>query len=82
MFDVLLPNHAPDSDADKGVVVGPPSLESLGLPRETEIRLHNALYNRGLLTEHDVQARPSEVVASIMSALKVDAQLVMALYSM
>jgi len=76
----LLPDAAPDSDARKGVPLGPPSLEALGLNHETEVRLHNALFNRGLITADDVARRPNEVAAALMSALRLDAQTIMALY--
>lgn len=76
----FLPDGIPEKEARKGAPLGPPSLESLELPLALEVRLHNALFNRGLLTLEDVNRRPNEVAGAIMSALKLDAQTVMALY--
>lgn len=76
----LLPDSAPDSDARKGVPLGPPSLEPLNLEHDFEVRLHNALFNRGLITADDVRLRPNEVAAALMSALRLDTQTIQALY--
>lgn len=67
-----LPPQAPDSDARWGIPLGPPSLKALGLPAEVEIRLHNELYVRGLLTERDVRRRTHDIQAALMAALGVD----------
>jgi hypothetical protein len=80
-FVTMIPDAAPDSEARKGVPVGPPSLTPLGLPKQTEVRLHNQLFSRGLLTQFDVEQRPGEVVAAVLAAFKTDALRVMALYS-
>lgn len=43
---VLLPDRLPDDAAPMGLPLGPQSLESLGLPIEIEVALHNALFDR------------------------------------
>ena len=63
-----------------GIVVGPPSLESLGLPEEYEIMLHNALYARKLFRRKDVRKRRPEVVGAIMAAFRLTAGQIVALY--
>lgn len=76
----LIPDSAPDTHAPQGVIVGPPSLEGLELPLDIEVRLHNQLFHRGLLTEQDVRRRPNEVTAAIAAALKLDAQRILSLF--
>lgn len=78
----LLPEEAPDTMAEQGVPHGPPSMEPLGLPLEVEVRLHNELVHREILTEHDVRRRQPEVQAALMAALKVDALRIAALYAL
>ena len=78
---VTLPDGAPDADAPMGFLVGPPSLEPLGLPLELEIRLHNELYARHLLTAGDVKRRRMDVIGALQSALKVDSQRIVDLYN-
>lgn len=68
-----LPAGVPDSDADLGIPVGPPPLTALGLPEDTEIRLHNELFHRGLLRAEDLKRHMAEVVAALQAALRVDA---------
>lgn len=75
-----LPDDAPDGDAAKGLLLGPPSLESLGLPLETEVRLHNQLFERKLFTLRAAKASRESVVAAVMKALRVDAQKVIDLF--
>lgn len=79
-YKVLLPDDAPDSHAEFGVVIGPPDLSELGLPLELEVRLNNALFNRGLLTLQDVRRRRLELIAAWQSVLAVDANKIMELY--
>ena len=76
----LLPDGAPDSQARIGIPVGPPDTSALPLPPDVGVRLHNQLFDRGLLTPSDVQRRPNEVAAAVMAAYRVDAISVMNLY--
>lgn len=78
---VLLPDGTPDGESSMGIPVGPPSLEPLGLPLEVEVRLHNQLFERELLTEKDVRARRTDVVGAIQAAFKVDAGRIVQLYA-
>ncbi len=80
-WTVLLPDDKPDSDAPMGIPVGPPSLESLELPEELEVRLHNALHDRGLLTARDIKVRRSHLTGALQSAFRVDIVRVAALYA-
>lgn len=77
---VWLPDAAPDADAAMGIVVGPPSLERLGLPLGTDVRLHNELFARGLFTKRDVDNNRRDVISALMAALKVDAEMIAQCY--
>lgn len=77
---VWVPQDAPEAMAAFGQLVGPPSLASLNLPEEIEIRLHNALHDRGFLTLKDLRANRMGVIAAIQSALRVDAETLEALF--
>ena len=77
---VLLPDHAPDSDASMGIPIGPPSLDSLELPEEQAVRLHNQLYHRRLFTEQDLKRRRHDVTAALFATFKIDAQKIVNLY--
>jgi len=70
MWIVELPEGAPDSDASKGVPVGPPSLKPLGLPLDIEVRLHNELFHRGLLTKNDAVRHKQDIGSALQSTLK------------
>ena len=69
-----------EGDAHMGIPVGPPDLTSLGLPEAVEVRLHNQLFQRGLLTARDLKGRGKEVFAAIQAAYRVDMASVTALY--
>ncbi len=77
---VLLPNGTNEQDASKGLPLGPPSLEPLGLPEEVEIRLHNELFARKLFTGKDVRKRRIDVFGALQAALKVDIERVVQIY--
>lgn len=78
---VWLPEKAPDADARMGIPIGPPPLDALGLPAATEVRLHNELYARGLLTIDDVKKDRQSVVGALMAAFKVDAEAIVTCYT-
>lgn len=79
-FAVMLPDSAPDTHAPRGVPLGPPRLDALELPLDIEVRVHNQLFHRSLLTAEDLRRRPNEVTAALMTALKVDAARIVGLY--
>lgn len=54
-FRSLLPDNAPDSEAPKGVLVGPPDVIGyLKLKEPFATELHNALFENGLFTSKDI----------------------------
>lgn len=75
-----LPEGVPDTQVAIGVPLGPPSLRELGLPLDIEVRLHNQLYARGLLTESDVRQRIGEVRSAVSAAFQTDVQRILLIY--
>jgi hypothetical protein len=80
-FLVMLPDSAPDEHIEHGIVLGPPDLTTLDLPRGMEVRLHNMLYERGLIVRRDFERRPQEVVAALQAAFRVDGNRIIQLAS-
>ncbi len=78
---VELPDGSPDSDAPMGLPLGPPSLTLLGLPKEVEIRLHNALFDRQLFTREDIRLKRQAVFGAVQAAFKVDTEKVVQAYN-
>ena len=79
-FLANLPFGVPDSQAQNGIPLGPPSLSSLGLPLDAEVRLHNELFERGILTEQDARRRINDVAAAIRAAFRTDVHRILAVY--
>ena len=77
---VQVPDGAPEQTWSRGIVLGPPDLSSLGLGEETTTRLHNELFNRGVIRRQDARAKRAEVHAALMSVLRVDAEAIIALF--
>lgn len=75
-----IPDDSKDSDAQYGIIVGPPLLDGIGLPVQLEISLHNELFNRGIFTLNDAKRRRSEIVSALSRVLAVDANKVMEAY--
>lgn len=80
-YKVIVPDDADPELWQYGVVVGPPDLSSLDLSPSMEVRLHNELYVRGLITKVDIMRRGVELVAALQAVLKVDAQRIAELYN-
>jgi hypothetical protein len=77
---VLLPEGAPESEAARGIPVGPPDLSSLGLPYETQVRLNNELHARGIIDEFSATRGRQDIVLALMSVFKVDANSIVELF--
>ncbi len=80
-FRVRVPDACPPELYSSGIPVGPPALTRLGLPLEIEVRLHNELHGRRLLTRQDVLARPRDVIGALQAALKTDLQRLQQVYA-
>lgn len=81
LFDVIVPEGSPAKHTEFGVRVGPPDLSNLGLPKEVERRLNNALYARKLFTVRDVKNRRQDVVSAWQAVLAVDVSRIVETYS-
>lgn len=79
-YKTLIPDEAPDTEAEMGIRVGPPELDSLELPASLLVRLNNQLFDRGLFTKKDIRRRMPELQAALQAALSVDAQRLQAIY--
>ncbi len=77
---VRLPDDVPDSEAHLGVPVGPPSIASLDLPEEIEVKLHNELYSRKIFRSIDFRKRRMDVVSALQRALKLKVDHMYTLY--
>lgn len=81
---VLVPDGCPDDNLRAGIPVGPPSLDVPELeymPDVTRVRLHNALYSRGILTLADLRRRPQDAMAALQAAYKSDLQTLERIYN-
>lgn len=77
---VQVPEGCPEDMYPEGIPVGPPSLASLALPLQIEVRLHNQLHSRGLFSARDALRRPGELQAALQAALKLDVQTLQTLF--
>lgn len=77
---VRVPDDCLSDRYNEGIPIGPPALDSLGLPLETEIRLHNQLHGRKLITLQDVLRRPNDVIGALQATWKLDLQRLQTLY--
>lgn len=69
---VLLPERAKNTDAARGIPIGPPDLSDGGWPLEFEVRLHNELFDRRLWSKKELSQRPNELIAVLQSVFNVD----------
>jgi len=79
-YKAVVPEGSDKETWQYGISVGPPDLSELGLPLETEVRLNNELFVRGLITLADVKRNMSSVQGALQAALRVDAQTIVQLY--
>jgi hypothetical protein len=78
-FLTMLPEGV--DNVDLGVPIGPPEFtDFLNLPEPFATRLHNQFFNRKLFTLQDLQKRPQEIQAALMSAMRVDMSTIMRAY--
>lgn len=80
-YKVQVPENATPETWKYGITIGPPDLSGLGLPPAVTTRLHNELFNRGLITKNDVRKKANEVQGALQAALNVDVSLITQLYT-
>ena len=80
-YRVRIPDDAGDDQSHLGIRLGPPdNIDELGLPEEISTRLHNRLFDMGLMTLKDVQRNPTFLFGALQSALQTDVQQLQELY--
>lgn len=82
-YTVELPDGVEDSEAARGILIGPPDVRDLNLSDALAKRLHNQLVARGLFTYTDVLKRGgmNAILAAWQAALRIDAAEIMKLYT-
>ena len=75
-----VPDGAPEKMWGAGILVGPPDLTPLGLSKEVTTKLHNELFNRGIIDRASARRSRPEVHAALMAALRIDAERIIDLY--
>lgn len=67
---------SPDEQQGAYIIIGPPEgiTDSLNLPEPFATRLHNILYDRGILSAKDASKKPREIQGALQDALMVDVQ--------
>jgi hypothetical protein len=78
-FLVALPDD--ETNSERGMIIGPPLLDELGLPKKTMVALHNELYRRKIFTFNDARARREEIGAALITVFKSSAEKIVAIYS-
>ncbi len=68
---VLIPEDD-KSHPERGIVVGPPDFAFLELSPDIHKRLHNGMYDRGLIRFSDIRGRGQQVFAAVQAAYRVD----------
>lgn len=73
---------SPDDQAGAHVIIGPPEglVDTLGLPPTTATRLHNILYDRGIMKYEDA-AKRGVLPGVIQELFTLDAQLLLQKFS-
>lgn len=73
---VLLPDDADESQADFGILVGPPPVvDALNLPEPFATQLHNELHRRGLWDANVVKKNAESLKGAIQAVVLVNAQI-------
>ena len=72
---------SPDEQMGAYAVIGPPEglVDELGLQEPFATRLHNILYERGIMNAKDA-SRPNAIVGALQEAYQVDAQKIVERY--
>jgi hypothetical protein len=72
---------SPDEQMGAYAVIGPPEslVDELGLPEPFATRLHNILYERGIMCAKDA-TRPNAIAGALQEAYQIDAQKIVEQY--
>jgi len=78
---VSLPDNVSDSEASKGVLIGPPDVvDALGLHEPLATRIHNELFANKLWNVHIVRRQPKLLFGILQRILKIDVHRLMSAY--
>ena len=63
-------------EGEQILIVGPPEelVDELELPEPFATRLHNILYNRGIITYKDLARNPNNLIGALQEAYRLDVQ--------
>lgn len=82
-FRMAVADDAPDSEAEYGEPVGPPVLDAIGeLGRcmDINVKIHNWLFDMGIMTAKEAQLNRVHISAAIQRAVALDVNNIIALY--
>jgi len=78
-YIMLVPDGRED-EAAKGILLGPPDLGSLKLPKRVQKELNRQLYDQGIITWKDARHNRRAVELAVKAALKFDVDTILNLY--
>lgn len=77
-FRVTLPDG--EINPEHGLFIGPPFLDDLDLPEDVQIKLHNELFERGIITLQDAIKNRTAVEQAIRVALRLSVEKILGVY--
>ena len=75
-----IPADAPLKNARFGLLEGPPDLTHLNLPDKVRIKLHNALWQRGIFTTAQAKRSRMELISAMQEALELNPLMIVEAY--
>lgn len=75
-----IPVNAPRKNARYGLLEGPPDLTHLNVPDDVRIRLHNALWKRGIFTTAHAKRSRLELISAMQEALDLNPIMIVEAY--
>ena len=79
-YKAIAPDDSTEGTWQYGIIIGPPDLSGHGLPPSIEVRLHNELFVRGVITNRDLRTHPNDLHGALIASLKVDVQRIAQIY--
>lgn len=76
-YAYIMPDNVADSEVESGIMVGPVDVvDVLDYPEEIRTKLHNELFNRGIMNYDDARKKPGQIQAAIQAALRMDVAII------
>jgi hypothetical protein len=79
-FKVSLPDDVPDVEAEFGNALGPPLLDSLHLPHDMMVKLHNFLFDMNIYTAKQAQMNRQHITSAIQRICGLHTESIIQLY--